>query len=256
MVACLTTPRMLATILGPDGGWCSGWVLWCPVGIVIGTVAGTVLFARQECPLLRNGKVRPLVRMKERLPSAGAILVDSLHSDGLMQVAAALIVTGPTLASLSSEDRICWFVKQRVNTFIGALQEWITHDPKLTRRRQKLSVALHIALGAAGGVMLVSAGPRMTSLMFGGSFDAGPDLPLSYNSPFAMSAGSAIAKHVLAVGRCGRDVLWITCLGSVVLVRGVVPLARLYGAPGDALCYASMECAVTTCQVAAVTRRS
>lgn len=245
MVTYATLPRIAGTVAGALIVLPTRDVMWYPIGMCVGTVAGMVAFSIRVSPLILDRDVHPFLRMREQLPAASATLLDSLYSGGFIQIAALFLSSGP-LVPLNSADRLFRLAKQAVNAFTGALQEWVAHDPAHVRSRQRLSILLHLGVGCAGGLVLAMLGPWMTALLFGRSFAANRTLSLIYAvAILATSCGSPIAKHVLAVQRRDAAVLWSTVVGVVVLAATVWPLTSRLGAPGAAISYALVEIAVT-----------
>lgn len=160
------------------------------------------------------------------------------------------------LVPFISADRLYKLCVPVVTTLNSTLLGWVSEQvsSRITTR-MKLALRVHIGLGIFGGLCIAIAGPKVTSILFGGELATTWPISFCYGVAFfALAVNTSLSTQILVPLNNIRSVLLSTVTGALVGVAIIIGAGSVYGPIGGAIGVASGELVVLIAQVTAVAR--
>nr|WP_259393008.1 polysaccharide biosynthesis C-terminal domain-containing protein [Microbacterium halimionae] len=132
-------------------------------------------------------------------------------------------------------------------TLANALQSWTAEVTGIARaHRIRIALSAHAAFGVAGWVVLATAGPWASEVLFGAEAAATFAVVIPLGFAFALySLRTSMTRHLLFPTGAARTVMAATLIGTVVGVPAMLLFAAWFGPVGAAFGYAMTELIAT-----------
>lgn len=195
-----TIPRFLSTMIAAPLLVASGSLWPFPALMALGTAASLTLFHRRFARGRRwwpDGR-RTVGELAAQRHTAGINLVGQAYAQTPAPIATAT-ASAPEAAALASTDTLYRLGLFSAAAMGNAFQGW-TLEPGAAdpRRRHRAALVAHTVLGVAGIVVLVVAGPPVSSVVSGGAARATVPLCLLYGLAFCfLSVATPLTRNLL-----------------------------------------------------------
>ncbi|MDO4242248.1 MAG: hypothetical protein Q4C85_00530 [Actinomyces sp.] len=196
-----TLPRTISTVIAIPLMVLTGKVIFYPCLLAAGVVIGLVLFRRSVFPGVRaDYPSLPEVwdDIRHMSGAAGSNLVGAAYGYTPTPIATAAL--DPAISSrFASADQVYRYALFLVQALGNALQGWVLEvDGEQGRRRQRLAIMAHVALGLCGAIVIAVLTPLVSSVLFG------PQVAATYAASawygvafFAISTATPLLRNVL-----------------------------------------------------------
>lgn len=207
-----------------------------PLVLAIASAIGLCLFAlahaRAGLPTgVRNLLRAPFDYLREDWRAAVVGIAGTGYGSAPLPVAAG--VGGGASAGIASADRLYRYGLLAVIAVGNALQSWVFESESRVRSRQRLAMAIHLGVGAAGLAILVFLGNRLTGWIFGAAVAAPEPACVWYGFGFlCVSVSTSMTRHVLIPAGRVPLVMGATVGTAVIGIPTMVTLALSFGATG------------------------
>ncbi|WP_155828390.1 lipopolysaccharide biosynthesis protein [Gordonia polyisoprenivorans] len=250
-------PKLIGTLLGATAVWATKSVIWYPcviilfgaLSVVVSTayISGFAVTARGP----RN-RTRPRVLLRylhTHLTPTLINLTGGTYSALLIPIAAS-VSPAQALIAMISIDKLFRVCRIAISTSTNALQRWVsTGRPSTVTPRMRKALVIHATLGILGGVLVATAGPLATEVMFGSKLRADHVTCILYGCALiALALNSSLGAHVMVPLGMAKQVLVSTVLGTLIGIPLLFSLAFKFGSQGAAAALAITEVLVTITQ--------
>lgn len=227
-----TVPRFLATVASAPLLLLTRDVWVYAAALVLATIVSLAAFHHR---FTRGGHWLPtawrdsLTSVWGQRRTAGISIAGSVYASTPTPIATATTDVKAS-GSLATADTLYRFGIFTVVALGNALQSW-TIEPGAAspRRRHSLAIWSHVGLGLLGLVVLVTAGPFVSGLLFAGQARATVELCLYYGLAFLfLSASTPLMRNILIPAGKHQLVLRWTLVSAVLGIAAML-LAGLAG---------------------------
>ncbi|VEG29907.1 lipopolysaccharide biosynthesis protein [Actinomyces howellii] len=225
-----TLPRAVSTVIAIPVMLLTHEAIAYPIMLGAGMVAGLVLFRRRVFPGPRPpfpGLRSTWADIRGMGGAAGANLVGAAYAYTPSPVATATLT--PVVSSqFASADQIYRYALFFVQALGNALQGWVLElQGAPARRRQRLAIMAHTALGLVGALGLAVLTPTISSILYGAQVGATYPVSAGFGLAFfAISTTTPLLRNLLIPTGQAHKVFRATVIAAVgglaVMVLGGV----------------------------------
>lgn len=231
-------PRMVLTVAGGVAVLLGAPVLFFPLALTAGFLAGALVVTRLVLPegagrLVRAALPLSMSRLRAQSTAAASEILAGGYTVASVAVVGAVATPGVT-GAFSAGDRVFRAALIPVSALASTLQPRVARETGAAFRRQARSaLGQHLALGLAGLAGLALLGGPTSRLLFGDVGELPESACVAYGVAFlSVALNSSLARHVLVpLGRT-RAVMFGSLAGSLVGVAGMLAGASHSGISG------------------------
>lgn len=249
-------PRTLATAAAAGILLVTHEAIVYPVFLVIATALGLIVFTRKVAYGHFVSGVRTIdLRRSVRTTASAAVteIAGGAYSSGAVALT-SVAMPNAQVAVYVSGDKVYSVGLLAISALSNALQGWVAEVSGIAaRRRMRVSVLAHLAVGTMGGILLALLGRSVTSALFGEDLAApGTTMSLLGAAFLFVSLNTSVGRHMLIpLGRT-RAVLASTATGAAIGVPSIVILGSFAGSTGAAAALALSQLTVLLIQMRAL----
>jgi O-antigen/teichoic acid export membrane protein len=213
-------PKLAASLICLPVIALTGQVLWYPAMLLAFTVPAFAIHARTTARGSMRGDVEPrglLTVLRTLVPTAAIDATGSAYGATAIPIATVGLPASEASA-FASADRAYRIALMAVIALGNAFQAWVLEPAAEAdrRRRHRLAIISHTALGMLGGLAIAVLGPWATGLLFGAEVAAQPIPSALFGVAFFfLSTTTPLIRNVLIPAERYRLVFIATVAAAI-----------------------------------------